>query len=891
MPGRVLTFEDFQLDPDAFELRRAGELVPTEPQVFEVLELLVRHAGRVVSKDEIIAAVWPSGFISDAALNSRIMAARKAVGDSGERQRLIRTIRGRGYRFIGDVALAPVPVSSGAAGPGSPPDPPGQPADPHALETPATSFIGRRAELQRLEELLRRPACRLVTIVGPGGVGKTRLASHLARRLASDNREVITVGLHAVLSVHDLHLAIARETELQLAELTIERIAAALARRDAVIVLDNMEQLLPEAARSLGLLVTGTSSLRLVVTSREVVGLREEWVFPIGGLGQESASETPSDAEVLFLEREAQSGGGAGEPTNEAVRRICQLVDGMPLGIELAAALRRYLAREEIAAQVASDISVLQSDLRDVPVRHRSIPVLLDESLRRLDAQALQTLLALSVFDGAFTLASAQQVAGAALPAIRSLVDRSLVQASGGVYSLHPLLRQLALDRLGPRRGATERAHAEHYARFMSGLRPQLESHGQMAAAHAIDAELREVLSAWRWAARAGRLDLIEAIAYPAYLYAHVRSRFPEIRDALDESIAAAEQAGEAAWRLLATLLTIRVWLEIRTTRAPRLLGDLRRSTLLYLDHDDAPPVGFGMDHVHLQAMLHWGAGRYDAVQEAADRAGQRAQQRDDALGQVGALWLGAIARDRLARLRWEPGVNRGGTYVPVDKASESTLRVAASSLRKAAELLGEETGHWFLATLNIERCVNEKARGNLSAAVALARRASELRTLLRDRRGAVDALITLGDTYMDAGDPVAAREVLAEAERLVHRLGDLSMVTEYERSMGLLRIIEGDLDGALALLVASVEHSQQAGAANNVLGSLRGIGDILALQGNVGLACDIHAFVWSHPATTPFSVAKSSQSLEQLGIDANSLQPPDMRLHDFATRVINSLR
>ncbi|MGD9934870.1 MAG: winged helix-turn-helix domain-containing protein [Dehalococcoidia bacterium] len=884
MPGRVVTFEDFELDAEAFELRRAGEVVPMEPQVFEVLELLVRHAGRVVPKDEIIAAVWPSGFISDAALNSRIMAARKAVDDSGDQQRLIRTIRGRGYRFVGEVT----------AGAGTPLRAPAKPdtslIQPRALPSvPVTSFVGRHAELERLEDLLQRPACRLVTIAGPGGVGKTRLANQLASRLRFAGREVTTIGLHGVDTVHDVHLAIAREMELQLAEPTVERVAAALAKRDAVLVLDNVEQVLPAVAPSFATLVAETAALRVVVTSREVIGLRDEWVFPIGGLGQEATSDGLSDAEQLFLEREAQSGGGSDNASNDAVRRICALVDGMPLGLELAAALRRYLTRDEIAEQVANDISVLHSDLRDVPRRHRSIPGLLEESLRRLDPVGLETLLALSVFHGTFTLTSARQVTAASLDVVRGLVDRSLLQASDGAYSLHPLLRQLALERLGPQRDKIERAHAEHYAEFMSRCRKPLESADQMAAATSIDAEFRDVLAAFRWASRNARNDLVEVMAYPLSHYAQVRGRLLEIAEGLDQAVASAESAGEPAWRLLATLLTVRSWVDIRTARSPRLLSDARRASALYLNHDGQPPSGFGMDPVELEAMLHWGAGRYEDVRDAAAKAENRATERNDAASLASALWLGAVARDRLAPLVWKPGDIRKGPFFPADGLSEATLREAETHLRRATDLLAEGE-HWCTATLNIERSVNAKALGDAPAAISFGHKAVESRQLLRDQRGTVDALVRLGDSYVDFAEPKAARAILAQAEPLVQRLGDINTLTEYERSMGFLRLMEGDLDGAMEIFISAVRTSQEAGSANNLLSSLQGIGEILAFRGEIGIANQIQSFVSSHPATTPFSGARALFALQSAGLDAPAVPGPRMRLSEFASYVTQSL-
>ncbi|MCB9484585.1 MAG: winged helix-turn-helix domain-containing protein [Dehalococcoidia bacterium] len=888
MASRVFTFDDFELDADAFELRRAGQPVPMEPQVFEVLALLVENAGRVVPKDEIIQAVWPSGFISDAALNSRIMAARKAVSDDGEQQRMIRTVRGRGYRFVGDVSHAGTPTaptlerhdrSDAVPGP-----------SPLPLQVPTTSFVGRDSELGRLAELLKRPTCRLVTIAGPGGVGKTRLANQLASRLRVAGAQVTVIGLHGVETIHDMHLAIAREMELQLTGPTVEQIAAALANHDGTLVLDNIEPLLPDAAASLSRLVTETATLRVVVTSREVVGLRDEWVFPIGGLAQTAGNDGISDAERLFMEREAQAGLESDGSSDDAVRRICEQVDGMPLGLELAAALRRYLSREEIAAHIAADLGVLRSDLRDVPQRHRSVPGLLDESLRRLDPDALDALLAMSVFEGSFALASAHRVAGAPLPVVRGLVDRSLLQTTGGAYSLHPLLRQLARERLGPLRHSIEQVHAGHYADFMDRCRIPLESADQVATVASIDAEFRDVVAALRWASRNARLDLIERLAYPLSHYAQVRGRLLDIAEAIDQAVAAAEHAGEPSWRLLALLLTIRTWLDIRTARSPRLLSDARRATMLYHDHEGLPPSGFGTDPAELEAMLHWGAGRYEGLMDAAARAETRAVERGDAASLASALWLGAVARDRLAPVVWEPDGVRHGQYIPANTIAESALREAADQLVRSDGLIADGE-HWFTATLHIERAVNAKALGVATAAIAFGQKAVELRRALRDQRGIVDALIRLGDSYLDFEQPDAARVVLAEAQGFVHRLGDINTLTEYERAMGFLYFVEGDLDRALEMFVSAVSTSQQAGSANNVLSSLQGIGEILAIRGQSEFANEIQAFVLAHPATTSFSKARALFALESAGPAAAALPAPGMRLNDFAVYVVSALK
>ena len=337
------------------------------------------------------------------------------------------------------------------------------------------------------------------------------------------------------------------------------------------------------------------------------------------------------------------------------------------------------------------------------------------------------------------------------------------------------------------------------------------------------------------------------------------------------------------------TTLAYRTWLDIRTARSPRLLSDTRRATMLYHDHEGSPPPGFGTDPAELEAMLHWGAGRYEALMDAAARAEARAVKRGDTASLASALWLGAVARDRLAPVVWEPDGVRHGQYIPANAIAESALREAADQLVRADGLI-EDGEHWFTATVHIERAVNAKALGATTAAIASGQKAVELRRALRDQRGMVDALIRLGDSYLDFEQPDAARAVLAEAQGFVHRLGDINTLTEYERAMGFMYFAEGHFDRALEMFDSAVSTSQQAGSANNVLSSLQGIGEILSIRGQAEFADEIQAFVLAHPATTSFSKARALFALESAGRGTAALPGPSVRFSEFAVHVVSSL-
>ncbi|GAB4325336.1 MAG: hypothetical protein Kow0010_07730 [Dehalococcoidia bacterium] len=866
MAAPLLAFEDFELDVDGFELRHAGVPVPMEPQVFEILAYLVVNHGRIVLKDDLIAHVWPDGFITDSALSSRIMAARKAIGDTGDQQRLIRTIRGRGFRFIGTVtARGGLDDATGRATTAHSPrrSPEDQDRCLFSLDVAATTFVGRETELAHLEELLARPGCRLVTIAGPGGIGKTRLAAALADRLRAGGRDVASVSLQSVQERNDLHAAIAGALGLGLQDIGPAAIADALGARPVVLLLDNFEQLVAGGAATLATLVSQTGGLRIVVTSREVLGLREEWLVPVSGLALGDAPD--SEALRLFFDREAQSGArdADGPGDDNAAAEICRLVDGMPLAIELAASLRRYLTRDEVAARIRRDIGVLRSDVRNLPGRHRTIPGLLEESTRYLDAHQASTLRALAVFEDSFTPDAATEVTGATLDALGTLVDRSLVQSRGGRFALHPLMRQFAREQLGPALSGLQQAHAEHFASFAASRREALEGGRQVDASREIDQEFGNVAAAWRFACAHDRLDLLESAGYPLYLYSHLRSRWRETRPLFELAIDTAERAGDEAWQTLAPLLIYYTWALIRTAPGPRVVALTARTDHMYREHHELPPPGLATDTVAIAGLIQWSAGRYPRLLDLAEDARTRAAGRADVLGEAYALWLAAAARDRMAAVRWESTPTGLGSYQPATPAAEALLREAKDLLGRASGLLERISDRWFCSQVLVETAMNAKALGDPHRAVALHRQVLDLRAEFDDAQGIANALIELAGSYVSIGDLDAATQSGRHAEPIVQRLGSPAERSELDRATAMILWQEKDFDASLERAARAVDLSLRIGAVHNVLGALRLIAEVLFETGDAAMAARIYALVAGHPASPPFARAQSFAGLE----------------------------
>jgi predicted ATPase/DNA-binding SARP family transcriptional activator len=357
------------------------------------------------------------------------------------------------------------------------------PSPQHNLPAQTTPLIGRGVELAELDRLLTDPAVRLVTITGPGGIGKTRLATAIAHQMAEAGcfRDgVVFAPLTPITARSLLTTTIAERLGLSLAGTPQpEKTLLDFVRgRDYLLVLDNFEQLLPEADFLARLLEVAPWS-KLLVTSRERLTLPEEWVLDLEGLPYpgtvQEAQSSDYDAVNLFFQRGRQAWSNFSlEGSLAGVVRICQLTQGMPLALEHAASLIRVCHAGEIADQIESSLDSLSTAFRNLPERHRSMRAVFDGSWRWLSEEERKVFCRLSVFRGGFTRKAAEQVAGASLSVLASLVDKSLLRRCPGQgettrYDLHELVRQYAADRLlEVGQAEVAQAHDAHLDFFLS---------------------------------------------------------------------------------------------------------------------------------------------------------------------------------------------------------------------------------------------------------------------------------------------------------------------------------------------------------------------------------------------------------------------------------------
>jgi len=477
-PGS-LAFGRFRLLPHRRELLADGQPVKLGGRAFDVLMALVEARGAVLSKDALMARVWPGRIVEENALQSQISDLRAAFGADRD---LIRTVSGRGYQFTGDIR-----VISGGPDERGPVDiaKPATALAPTNLPEPASELIGRDAVLGDILGLADMH--RLVTLTGAGGIGKTRLALAAGRQLLPRFRDGVWLADFSPIADPGLvpvAVAVAVGLELGAFEVSASHVAQAVAEREVLIVLDTCEHVIA-AVSALAEAVLGSGRrVRLLATSREPLEVEGEWVYPVHPLvvpaeAPEEQDDLPqSGAMQLFIER-ARAANPRFLPDRRAVTQvaaICRQLDGIPLAIEMAAARTSIFPVDEIATRLKDRFRLLTAGRRTALPRHQTLRAAFDWSYELLPEAERVIFRRLAIFAGPFGRDAATAIVASPpdlaswqiIEGLSSLVTKSLVVAEIDHRTQFRLLdttRAYALEKLDasgePDRLA--RSHAEYY--------------------------------------------------------------------------------------------------------------------------------------------------------------------------------------------------------------------------------------------------------------------------------------------------------------------------------------------------------------------------------------------------------------------------------------------
>lgn len=452
----------------------------------------------------------------------------------------------------------------------------------HNLPVQSTPFVARENELKETARLLNEPLCRLLTLLGPGGSGKTRLALQLASTLASDSSERFKDGIWFVplAPLTDPQSIVGAITEaLQISGFlkgadARENLIGHLRGRRILLILDNFEHLLgTESITLVSEIVRAVPHGQVLITSRERLNLAGEYIFQVEGLelpggrgslpdpGAEPVSRL-SGALELFEQcaRRVRPSFKIGKENVVHVTRICRDVQGMPLAIELAASWLQVLSPEEISKEIERSLDFLESTWRGVPDRQRSLRAVFDSSWALLDRQSQPILKALSVFRTSFTREAAQGIAGASAKTLLDLANKSWIQrTASGRYQIHELLRQYTFEKLEKEKASfaqVRKQYSEYYADFSFSIWQMLKGPNPSRALMEAENEFENMRAAWLWLVSTNSVEPAVDRMLPAlFHYCELRARVPELLSLVAAGLNGLQSCGEESQRKIEIIL------------------------------------------------------------------------------------------------------------------------------------------------------------------------------------------------------------------------------------------------------------------------------------------------------------------------------------------------
>lgn len=514
-----LSFGPYRLIPARRSLLRNGSPVSIGARAFDLLTVLASQAGETVSKEELIAAVWPNSVVEENNLRVQLAAVRKALGERDGELQYITNVPLRGYCFVAPVAQErPTPRVADAAS-----EPSGSPTTRHNLPARLTQLIGRASSVTSLVSAL--PARRLITLTGPGGVGKTSVALAAAEALLPGFKDGARFVDFAPLSDPD-HAAGTLAGAIGVPVLSDNPLAALLAwlaDKEMLLILDNCEHLIEAVALLTEKLLVEAPGVRIIATSREALRITGEWVqrlpalpVPPTGPARNLAELLEYPAALLFVERSRQSQGDLVFVDDDAqvVADLCRRLDGLPLAIELVAARIGMFGLSGLASRIQDRLGVSGQGRRTALPRHRTLRAALDWSYDMLPEQEQRMLRRLSIFRERFGLETAMSVAADegsdALESLTNLVSKSLVSIDAREaitpYRLLETTRNYALERLreSAEFSAISQRHAEWFAESMAQAETALPVVDPAAWRSLHSRKIDDVRAALDWAFSAG---------------------------------------------------------------------------------------------------------------------------------------------------------------------------------------------------------------------------------------------------------------------------------------------------------------------------------------------------------------------------------------------------
>jgi predicted ATPase len=724
----------------------------------------------------------------------------------------------------------------------------------YQIAAPVTQLVGRDDDLASALQLLEQPECRVLTLTGPGGIGKTRLAEEIGARTGGRYRNgVCFVPLAGIEAIEALPAALADALGFDLAsqQKASRQLADFLQEKSLLLILDNFEQII-DGADLLTEIVTRARDVRIVVTSRRRLRITGEAVLQLDALSLPQAGMPPEDSEAgRFFLQIAQRNDPQFRPdaaASAAITRICRVADGIPLAIELAAASVGVLTCEEIANELEQSHEVLLGARRDLPPRHRSLHAVFESSWRLLDREERRVLRKLSVFRSGFDADAARYVAGAGVQLLGRLVEVSLLQRSAQRgFEMLEVLRQFAAEKLEAKREEADELRTRHSSYFLSALgevgklpdgRARNEAIERLAQRNA------DIRTAWLRAVEDGRHDDLRDAAPAFYHLLDARGRSAEGVQLFGHALSVVRQAAQngnaAAQRALPRLLTRQAGFLTEIGERSEASDLLAEALVLLRAEDDRAEIAFAL---YKQCGLARASGDFHSTSVTECLELYRA------LGDVAGI---ARALNSLGAAVWSRG-----EYEQAERMYEESIALFRQS--------GLEAEAWAavnnLAGVATVRGDWPRARKILEDELSVARKRMNPRAL--------NYLLTnLGYIASRSGDMEAARTYLAEGAALAREMGFRALLAYSLNTIANVQMQSANLNAAADSFREALEVALDAEEGPLVTTILVGIAQLHLRREDPQRAAMLLTAVQAHPSCDEETRANARSLLGGLKLD-----------------------
>jgi predicted ATPase/DNA-binding SARP family transcriptional activator len=682
-----------------------------------------------------------------------------------------------------------------------------QPMVPNNLPYFGTTFVGRENEILEITEHLQEKNRRLVTVVGTGGVGKTRLALQTAQdQLPAFSDGIFWIQLENIETPESLPSIIANTLGIELPARGEPQthILNFLRHRDLLLILDNFEHLV-SGAGFITTLLNNAPGLSILATSREPLQLQAEWILELEGLPTRAVFDTDKPAALHLFEQRAQRivpGFQLSTKDYDDALRLCESLDGLPLGIELAAILIKKFTCADIAKQIMQDVSLLSSSMRDVPVRHRSLLVTFDQSWNLLTKGEQIGFASLAVFPSRFSPQAALEVCGVSIELLNELCQKSLVRQFGkDWYSLHPLLRQYARKKQASA-GISEMdldiKFQDYYARLAQTFGSDLKSGNTRQALVGFSDDLLNLTTCWNLALNSKRTETLNSMLAHLFWFFEIKGKIYEGETLFQGAVAELKKINrtDAEETLYYRLLTYHGWLSFRRGNTDTALKNLRKT----VEH------GLGMLGIAEQvfATNHFGSVLFETGQK--DLARHQHQK--------------AMALSENTRVSWDEALtcNHYGSMLSMD----GDLEQAECILQRGLAITESEKFTWVAANLLSNLAVLAYFRQDYQAAIELFIKSNAKSAEYGDlHRSPSVNHNNLAECYMYLGQLDKASEHLNLALYHFKECGNLVFLPYVYNTLASIKLQAGKLDDARQALddgIQSALENQMNVVLNNLL-------------------------------------------------------------------------